>query len=123
MKKSIIRSAILTSFIGLLCASPLHAKVKIEGTVPVAGKSKSDYPSLAKISLQDAIGIASKESSGKIVEAVLEKETGFLVYEVEVLAADRSKKEFVIDAGTGKILHVKERAPKSVNGDDDEDND
>jgi len=95
------------------------AKPKFEGTISVKGKAKSEYSSLAKISLQEAISIATKQASGKIVEAALEDEDDFLVYEVEILTTQSGKKEFLIDAGSGKVLHVKERSPKS----DDDEND
>ena len=101
-----------------ILAVPTLAKPKIEGSIPLKGKSKSEYSSLAKISLQEATAIALKQVPGKIVEAALEKEDGFLVYEVDVLTESRDKKEFLIDAGTGKVLLIKDPTSK-----DDDEND
>lgn len=92
---------------------------KIQGTIPTQGHSKSEYSNLAKISLEEATKIALKQTSGKVIEAALEEEKGSLVYEVEILEANKTKKEFLIDAGSGQVLHVKEREHKR--DDDDED--
>lgn len=79
------------------------------GSIPLEGISKVTYPHLAKISLQDAINIVSKKHQGKIIEVALEKEAGFLVYEVELISIDNIKKEIILDAGNGQILEVKNK--------------
>jgi uncharacterized membrane protein YkoI len=89
------------------------AKTKIEGSISLKGKLKGEYSSLAKISLQEAIAIAMKQTSGNVAEAALEQEDGFLVYEVEIQPSGSRKKEFLIDAGNGNILHVKEPSAKT----------
>jgi uncharacterized membrane protein YkoI len=111
----------LLSLAAALSGSAFAKSAKFEGSIPLQGKSKSEYGGLAKVTLQEAIAIATKGNTGKILEAVLEKDSGFLVYEIEVQNPDRSKKEFLIDAGNGKILDVKEQAAKSSKEDDDED--
>jgi uncharacterized membrane protein YkoI len=124
-----------TSNIGLLVAavslfsfaeiSVANAKDKhaIQGSISIKGKSKSEYQSLAKISVQEAISIATKSTSGKVTEAALDKETGYLVYEVDVLMPDQSRKELLIDAGDGKILLTKEKNKKNSKEDDDDEDD
>lgn len=94
-------------------------KTTIHGSISVKSKSKSEYSSLAKISLQDAIAAASKGTTGKVIEAALDREDGFLVYEIEVLMPNQVKKEVLVDAGNGQILLTKEKKAKS--DDDDED--
>ncbi len=106
-----------TSFAGAKDRNP------IQGSIAVKGKSKSEYLPLAKLTVQDAIAIATKTTSGKVTEAALDKEDGFLVYEVEVLMPNQTRKELLIDAGDGKILLTKEKNKKSSkDDDDDEDN-
>lgn len=92
-----------------------------KGTIPLKGISKSKYSSLAKISLQDAIGIAIKTTSGKVTEAALEKEDGYLVYEIEVTMSDKTRKELIIDAGNGKVLEIEEKNKKNEKENDNED--
>ena len=115
------RKLVAVSFLAILCVPILaFAKTpKIQGTIPTEGHSKSEYSSLAKISLEEATKIALKQASGKVVEAALEEEKGFLVYEVEVIGSNKARKEFLIDAGNGQILHVKEREHRSTDDDDD----
>lgn len=119
--------AVLTLAISILSlGEPSFAKAKdknpIQGSIAIKGKPKSEYLPLAKLTVQDAISIATKTTSGKITEAALEKEDGFLVYEVEVLMPDQTRKELLIDAGDGKILLAKENRKSKKDVDDDEDN-
>ena len=59
---------------------------------------------MARISIFKAIGIASSMSKGTPVEAELEAEDGYLVYEIELSTGDDARTEVVIDAGNGSIL-------------------
>ena len=93
---------------------------KILGTISVESKSKKDSPALAKISLQDAVGFATKAHPGKVTEVVLEREDGFLVYEIEITDQNQKHKKVLIDAGTGKVLAAKARTSKHDDDDEDE---
>lgn len=108
----------------IACAFSTHAfskdRAKIQGSISIQGKTKKDYPGLAKISLQEAAALAAKAVPGKVVEIALDDEDGFLVYEIEVMGADHQKKELLLDAGNGKTLLVKQDKEEE---DDDEDND
>ncbi len=108
-----------------LFAVPAMSKGKtpFTGSISVKGKSKSEYSTLAKISLQDATAAATKATSGKVLEAALDREDGFLVYEIEILMANGSKKELLIDAGDGKVLLTKDKGKKFFGDDDDKDDD
>lgn len=94
-------------------------KASFQGSISTKGKSKSEYSTLAKISLQDAIAVATKTTSGKVIEAGLDSESGFLVYEIEVSMPDRTRKELLIDAGDGRVLHTKD---EKNNSEDEEEN-
>ncbi len=104
---------------------PLHSlakdKVTIHGTVPVQGKCNSGLWGLAKISITEAIATAAKETSGKVTEAFLDCEHGFLVYEIKVLAPNQTKKEVLIDSGTGKLLLIKNINASTSHDDEEED--
>lgn len=95
--------------ISVCFASDDHQSV---GSIPLKGIDKVSYPELAKISLQDAINIVSKIHPGKIIEVALEKEAGFLVYEVELISSDNKKKEIILDAGNGEVLKVEVKNTK-----------
>lgn len=80
----------------------------IQGTIPVTDQSEADFPAMAKISLNRAMENALKSNSGRVLKAELEDEDGFLVYSIEVVAPDHSTMEVVLDAGSGKILSMRE---------------
>jgi hypothetical protein len=67
-----------------------------------------DYPHLAKINMNDAMDIALAKISGDILKAELDKENGFLVYEILVATPERTLSEITVDAGNGQILLVEE---------------
>jgi hypothetical protein len=67
-----------------------------------------DYPHLAKINMNDAMDIALAKISGDILKAELDKENGFLVYEILVATPERTISEITVDAGNGQILLVEE---------------
>ena len=69
---------------------------------------------MARIPILRAIDIASTRFKGMLLEAGLEADDGYLVYEVEVLTMDGAVREIVIDAGNGSIL-------KSEQEDEEED--
>lgn len=94
-----------------------------QGSISVKGKSKSDYSGLAKISIQEAIASATSSSDGKVIEAALDNEDGFLVYEIELLLPNQHRQEILVDAGDGKILLTKEKKAKKSSKDDDDDED
>lgn len=77
------------------------------GTIPTKNVNKKEFANLAKISLQDAINAALEKSPGKAIEADLDSENGFLVYEVKIVSADK-KVKVRVDAGDKSILKVKE---------------
>lgn len=113
MKRSNKSKITLFAFLGVTAAlffgngGAVAFASELHGTIPVKGKSKKDDSTLAKISLQDAIASAQKEVNGKVVEATLDREDGYLVYEIDIALADQSHKEMLIDAGDGRVLKVK----------------
>lgn len=97
---------------------------EIQGTLKVDGKSEKEFPSLVKLSLQDAIKRATEKSPGKVLETALENENGYLVYAIEVATANQGVKEITVDAVSGKILAMQEESDdekgEGAEHDDDE---
>lgn len=126
MTKKTISRWIVASLAAIISATPALSfskdRAKIQGSVSVQGKSKKDYSALAKISLQEAITLASKAAPGKVIEISLDDEDGFLVYEAEIMGSDQVKKEVLLDAGNGKTLLVK-NDKKHDEDEEEEDND
>jgi uncharacterized membrane protein YkoI len=75
-----------------------------EGTIQVERHSEADFPSLAKITSDQAVQNALASVQGKVLKTELEDENGFLVYGVEVVTADKSIMDVKVDAGSGKVL-------------------
>ena len=71
----------------------------------------------AKVSINSAIELALQKVPGIAVAAEYENDDGESVWEVEVLAANKSVHDLTIDAVTGKVLSNK------IDSDDHEDKD
>lgn len=104
--------ALILSANFLTSTSYADGSSRFSGTIAVSKKDKKKYPDLAKISFQQVLDIISKNYPGKVVEVALEEEDGFLVYEVELISSEDTKKEIYLDAGNGSVLHVKEKKIK-----------
>ena len=80
----------------------------IQGTVQLQqeGEQQATYSTLAKITLQQAMTIASNAQSGNASKAELQNEDGFLVYNVVVVSQDKKIHEIKVDAGNGSILRI-----------------
>ena len=87
------------------------------GTIRVEHRSEADFPSMAKISMVDAAQKALASVHGQVLKTALEDENGFLVYGVEVVAADKAIMEVKVDAGSGMVLAME----RDRTDDEDED--
>lgn len=72
----------------------------------------------AKVTLSQTVAAAEGHSAGKATKAELEGEHGTLVYNVEVVAANKVL-ELKVDAGDGKVLSSKEDKPDHGEDKDD----
>jgi uncharacterized membrane protein YkoI len=89
----------------LALASVAIADAPITGTIPATRAQRAEWPAMAKITLEEAKAIALRDVPGTVDDADLELENGFLVYEVEVDDQAGLEHEFIIDAGSGVVLH------------------
>lgn len=82
-------------------------------------ENESELANLARISVEDALRIASASASGKVVEIALENEDGNLVYGVEISGAAGAT-EVIVDAGDGRILSSAPDSEEHEPGEDEE---
>jgi len=83
----------------------------IGGLAYADGKGKDEKANMAaaaKVTIEQAIKTASDKAPGKIIEAELETKHNKLVWEVEVLTAEKKVMEVHIDAATGAVIDVEE---------------
>lgn len=76
------------------------------GTIRIESQVEADFPALAKLTSTQAVQKALAAVQGQILKTELENENGFLVYDVEVVTADKTIMEVKVDAGSGKVLAV-----------------
>lgn len=104
-----VRIALIALSIAALAPSALAA-TRIHGTIALPPEPAHESPAqeareakrlapLAKISKAQAIAAARRVASGKIKEAALDNEGGYLVYSVTI-----GQREVLVDAGNGKVL-------------------
>ncbi|WP_051328422.1 PepSY domain-containing protein [Desulfatirhabdium butyrativorans] len=74
------------------------------GAIRIEKQSEAEFPSMAKISMDQAVQNALASVQGQVLKTELEDENGFLVYGVEVVSADKSIVDVKVDAGTGTVL-------------------
>jgi len=78
---------------------------------------------MAKISMVQAIQKALPLVHGKDLKMELEDENSFLVYEVEVITADKTIVDLKVDAGSGTVLAIEQDKADDEDHDSIEDND
>lgn len=74
------------------------------GTILVQNHPESDFPDMASVSFDQAVQNALASIQGQVLKMELEDENGFLVYGIEVVAADKSIVDVKVDAGSGEVL-------------------
>jgi uncharacterized membrane protein YkoI len=78
------------------------------GTIRIEKQSEVEFPSIAKISMDQAVKQALASVQGQVLKTELEDENGFLVYGVEVVNANKGIVDVKVDAGTGEVLAVEQ---------------
>lgn len=76
----------------------------LNGTIRLQHQSEAAYPALARIDHSKADQLAVTAVPGAVLKSDLKEENGFLVYEVEVVQADQSIANVLVDAGSGQVL-------------------
>ena len=105
--------------VGLSIAGASFAKADShevqDGTIRLAHQSEADFTALAQITFVQAVQKALDAVKGEVLKTELENETGFLVYSVEIVTADKSIMDVKVDAGSGKVLAME----RDTNDDED----
>lgn len=105
MAAVVVTGAMVAGLAGFGLTEKSFAGQEIQGgTIKLAKQAESEYPLLAKVTLDQAIQAALGSTPGKVLKAGLEDEDGFLVYGVEVVTPDEAIMEVKVDAGSGKVL-------------------
>lgn len=74
------------------------------GSIRLKNDNASVMASKAVIDIDQATNIARTALPGQVIEAKLDDEHGFLVWEVEVINKQRGETQLKIDAGNGRLL-------------------
>lgn len=91
---------------------------KIEGTIRVEKKDQkkkknTELIEWTKISLQDAVAIALKDTPGKVTSAKLKIRHHFLIFHVKISTGKKTAMDVFVDAGSGSILDVDDEDGKN----------
>ncbi len=78
------------------------------GTIRIDNQGEADFPALAKLTFDQAIQKAQTKVQGQVLKTDLGDENGFLVYEIELVTADKSIVDVKVDAGSGKIVAMEQ---------------
>ena len=100
MRTKLIFSILILSSIVQGCSFAPSGQHRLK----VDNLSKFEYASLPHMSVADVAAIAEKVTAGRITELSLESSEGYLVYDVSMVATDRSEKKLKIDAGNGMVV-------------------
>ena len=96
-----------------LCALAILSAAGILATSAAYGddngkNGKAEMAAAAKVTIDQAVKTASENVPGKIIEAELETKHNKLVWEIEVVTAEKKVMEVHIDADTGAVIDVEE---------------
>jgi uncharacterized membrane protein YkoI len=113
MKKYIRRLMAVSLLAALAGITAIPALAQMQETVvPIgsihpAGKVKhADFPTLAKISIDDAMKAAQAKVPGSVISADLKMKQGSLLYAIKIVSANKAIVGIEVDAGDGKVLEV-----------------
>lgn len=92
-----------------------------DGTTRINNQVEADFPSLAKVTFDQAVLAAQAKEGGRVLKIELGDENGFLVYEIELVMPDKSILDVKVDAGSGEILATEQdRKDRDDNAYDEE---
>lgn len=91
-----------TATIGAATPGQSH---RINGSIRVERQLETEFPTMARISMDQAVAAALAAVPGRVLSVDLDDEDGFLVYEVKIVTTDKTTVTSVtVDAGDGRIL-------------------
>lgn len=96
-----------------LAALVLTAGFLMEAGSAFGELNKVETAAAAKVLIDEAVTTAREKVSGTVIEAELEQKHDRLIWEVEVVTAEKKVMELHIDAETGAVIDVEEEKVKS----------
>jgi len=82
-------------------------KASFTGTLQAGNAAKTEFPYMAKVSLEKAMKIAERKNPGKFYEVYIYDEGGFLFYGIEIALKGKNQLlKIDVDAGNGKIVNT-----------------
>ena len=72
-------------------------------------KEKAAMAATAKVTIDQAIKVASEKVQGTVIETELERKHGKLVWEVEIVTPENKIMEVHVDAESGTVIDVEEK--------------
>ena len=92
------------------------------GSILLKDDSKQTMVAKARLNSNEAADIARKALPGTVVEAKLDNENGYLVWEVKVLGDKGQEAQLKIDAGNGHLLAIGASEDDEDDGEGDHEN-
>ncbi len=74
------------------------------GSIRVDRQLETEFPAMAKISMEAAMAAALAVVPGKILSVDLDDEDGFLIYDIKIASDKTTVTEIKVDAGDSRIL-------------------
>lgn len=96
----------------VLAGCLLGAAISLGGTAFGNEEDKVQMAGAAKVTIDQAIKMASEKVLGTVIEAELEEKHDKTVWEVEIVTGDQQVMEVHIDAVSGSIIDVEPKAEK-----------
>ncbi len=94
-----------------------------KGSIKIPDAARDEHEEnlirLANIPFAEAVNIAHTAVPGRVVEAKLDEENSYLVWEVTIIEMQGHKVELKIDAGNGKLLAMQVDEKEDDKEDDD----
>ena len=109
MKERVLKTAacitVLLASLLLICDDEdRNCPPDIRGTVKADGMPCRSFPSLASMSMTQAIAKSLAKVQGEVLYARLKPVNGYLTFEVAIVQQDNILNTITIDAGSGDIL-------------------
>lgn len=104
---------IIMLMVGLVAMFSVSFAEEGEGNVTI--EQKQALAKAIKVSMVDALATATKQVSGTVLNAEVEKENGRIIYSFEILPTPTSKgiKEVNVNAVNGALVNIEDETPAS----------
>jgi uncharacterized membrane protein YkoI len=98
---------ILTASLGLAACTRRESgerSAASEAAEQAKARREAELASAARVTIAEAVQIASGKQPGSVVEVEIEEQGGKAVWEVEIVGADGRVAKVAVDAATGTVI-------------------